>query len=144
MMFYSPSTGGFYATEIHGAAMPTDAVGITPVQYQALLAGQSAGQSIAAGSGGVPELVTTTQPAMVPQSVTRRQARQALLLAGMLDSVQPAIDAIADPVQRRMMQIEWDDSQEFERQRPSLLGIAAALGLSSTQLDDLFTQAATL
>jgi hypothetical protein len=80
----------------------------------------------------------------VPQEVTRRQARQALLLAGILPNVQPAIDAIADATQRGLIQIEWDDSQTFQRHRPALLQLAAALGLSSAQLDELFIQASKL
>lgn len=83
-------------------------------------------------------------PAPVPQSVTRRQARQALLLAGLLGNVQPAIDAIPDATQRGMAQIEWDDSQEFQRNRPILIALATALGLSSEDLDNLFRTAATL
>jgi hypothetical protein len=83
-------------------------------------------------------------PATVPQWVTRRQARQALLLAGKLAQVQPAIDAIAEPVQRGMVQIEWDDSLHFERNRPALLALATALGMSNTDLDALFVTAATL
>lgn len=81
---------------------------------------------------------------VVPDRVTRRQARQALLLAGLLDSVQPAIDAIPNPTQRGLAQIEWDDSQDFERQRPLVIGIGAALGLDAAALDALFIQAATL
>lgn len=80
----------------------------------------------------------------VPKSVTRRQARQALLLAGILDDVQPALDAIPDATQRGLMQIEWDDSQEFHRNRPALLALASALGLTSEQIDELFITAATL
>ena len=80
----------------------------------------------------------------VPQSVTRRQARQALFLAGLLDNVQPALDAIPDATQRRLMQIEWDDSQEFHRNRPALLALAGALGLNSSQIDQLFITAAGL
>lgn len=83
-------------------------------------------------------------PAPVPQTVTRRQARQALLMAELLDDVQPAIDAIPDPVQRRMAQIEWEDSLEFVRSRPLVIQIGAALGLDESALDALFTQAATL
>lgn len=83
-------------------------------------------------------------PLPVPQVVTSRQARQALLLAGRLQDVQPAIDAIADPVQRGMVQIEWDDSQEFQRTRPTLLALAAAIGMTAQDLDALFTQAAQL
>lgn len=91
-----------------------------------------------------PAEIEAAQKARVPQSVTRRQARQALLLAGLLDNVQPAIDSIADPVQRSMAQIEWDDSQQFERKRPLLISLAAALGLGEEALDNLFIQAAQL
>ena len=80
----------------------------------------------------------------VPLKVTRRQARQALVLAGKYDLVQVAIDAISDATQRKLMQIEWDDSLEFERTRPSLIAIGTAIGLSSAQIDDLFITAATL
>lgn len=83
-------------------------------------------------------------PAPVPQKVTRRQARQALLLDGRLDDVQPAIDGIQDPVQRRLAQIEWDDSQDFERQRPLLIQLGSAIGYDDAGLDRLFTQAAGL
>lgn len=80
----------------------------------------------------------------VPAEVTRRQAKQALLLAGLLGSVQGAIDAIPDATQRSLAQIEWDDSQVFERDRPLLITLATALGLTSEQLDALFITAATL
>jgi hypothetical protein len=82
--------------------------------------------------------------ALVPAKVTRRQARQALLLAGLLDQVQPAINAIPDPQLRGMAQIEWDDSQEFERNRPLLIQLGAALGLDSAALDQLFIVAHAL
>lgn len=79
-----------------------------------------------------------------PKVVTRRQARQALLLAGLLDDVQAALDAIPDPLERRMAQIEWDDAQEFERHRPLVLTLAAAMGLDEQALDALFVTAAAL
>jgi hypothetical protein len=82
--------------------------------------------------------------APVPQEVTRRQALQALLLAGKLAQVQPAIDAIPDATQRGLMQIEWDDSQTFVRTRPSLIAIGTAIGLDSAAIDALFVQAAAL
>lgn len=55
-MFFSASTGGFYATEIHGANMPADVVEITAEQHAALLAGQTAGKVIAADANGRPVL----------------------------------------------------------------------------------------
>lgn len=80
----------------------------------------------------------------VPHKVTRRQARQALLLAGKLALVQPAIDAIEDAQQRGLAQIDWDDAQEFERHHPLLIHLATALGLDDEALDNLFIQAASL
>lgn len=91
-----------------------------------------------------PYVAQAPAPPVVPQVVTRRQARQALLLAGKLALVQPAIDAIADPLQRGMVQIEWDDSQEFQRTRPTLIALAAAIDMTAADLDNLFTQAAQL
>ena len=82
--------------------------------------------------------------APVPQSVTRRQARQALRLAGLLGSVQAAIDSIPDDLQRDLAQIEWDDSQEFQRHRPLLIALATQMELTSEQLDNLFRTAAAL
>lgn len=82
--------------------------------------------------------------ARVPAKVTRRQARQALLIAGLLDNVQPAIDAITDPVQRGLAQIEWDDSQDFERYRPLLIQLGYAIGLDDVGIDNLFIQAGGL
>lgn len=80
----------------------------------------------------------------VPQEVTRRQARQALILAGKFDLVQPAINAIPDATQRALMQSEWDDSQVFLRQRPALISMGYAIGLNDAGLDKLFVDAAKL
>lgn len=88
--------------------------------------------------------IEAKRKASVPASVTRRQAKQALLLNGLLANVQPAIDAIPDAAQRAMIQIEWDDSQVFERNRPALIALGSALGLSDIQLDNLFIEASQL
>ncbi len=90
------------------------------------------------------EQIEAQRIASVPRSVTRRQARQALLLRGKLALVQPAIDAIPDATQRGLMQIEWDDSLSFDRDRPSLIAIGAAIGYDALGLDDVFVFAATL
>lgn len=83
-------------------------------------------------------------PPRVPSRVTRRQARQALALAGLFAAVQPAIDAIPDPQQRQLAQIEWDDSQDFERERPLLIELGHAIGLDDAGIDELFIQAGAL
>lgn len=80
----------------------------------------------------------------VPQRITRRQAMQALFINGLIDLVPDLLAAIPDPTVRRMSQIEWYDSNEFERYRPALLSLATALELTSTHLDNLFIQAGAL
>lgn len=80
--------------------------------------------------------------AAIPDSVTRRQAKQQLVLAGLLDQVQPAIDAIEDDTERTLMQIYWDDSAFFEREHPQLVALGHGLGLSDVEMDDLFIAAA--
>lgn len=80
----------------------------------------------------------------VPLKVTRRQARQALAIAGLLSRVQTAIDAIPDPLQRQIAQIEWDDSQDFERERPLLIQLGHAIGLDDAGIDAMFIQAGGL
>lgn len=99
----------------------------------------------ASSRGDAVSIITVPPPQpVVPQVVTARQAWQALIMAGLIDHVQPAIDAIADPVQRRLLDAEWNKSQEFHRTRPALIALATAIGLTSQDLDDLFTQAAQL
>lgn len=53
-MFYSKSTGGFYSREIHGEAIPEDAVKISAEEHAALLAAQSSGKVIQADNDGMP------------------------------------------------------------------------------------------
>lgn len=78
------------------------------------------------------------EPISIPQVVTRRQARRALALFGLLDAVQAALDAIPDPMQRAIAQIDWDDATEFNRDDETLQMLSGALGLTDSQLDDLF------
>lgn len=88
--------------------------------------------------------VPESPPTPVPAFVTRRQARQALLLRNLLHLVEPAIAAIPDELQRGLAQIEWEDATDFERNRTLVIQIGMAIGLDSAGLDELFIFAATL
>lgn len=88
-------------------------------------------------------LAANQPPEPVPQIVTMRQARLALLGAGLLSQVDAAIDALPEP-QKSAARIEWDYSSEVHRSRPFVQQLGHALGLTDEQLDALFTQAATL
>jgi hypothetical protein len=73
------------------------------------------------------------------QVVTIRQAKLALLQAELLDDVEAAMTQ-AD----RATQIEWEYATEFRRDWPALIAMQPPLGLTDTQIDDLFKLAATL
>lgn len=79
----------------------------------------------------------------VPQTVTMRQARLALLGAGKLAAVDAAIASLPSP-QREAAQIEWDYSSAVDRNRNFVAMIAPALGLDEAQIDALFIAAAEL
>lgn len=58
MLYYSPSSKGFYDTTIHpAAAIPGDVVEITEDEHAALLQAQTAGQVIQPAPDGRPEAV---------------------------------------------------------------------------------------
>ena len=80
----------------------------------------------------------------VPQQVTMRQARLALLGAGLLDQVDAAIASIEDPTQRRAAEIEWEYAQTVDRNSPFVQQLSAGLGLTDEQKDQLFRTASQL
>lgn len=75
----------------------------------------------------------------VPQSVTMRQARLALLAAGLLDTVETAV-AGAGPAAA----IEWEYAKEVQRTAGLVPAMATALGMTDAQIDALFVTASTL
>lgn len=80
----------------------------------------------------------------VPQSVTPRQARLALLQIGKLDAVSAALAAIPDPAQRTAAQIEWEYATVIERNSSLVTVLSAQLGLDAATLDNLFLAGGTL
>ena len=79
------------------------------------------------------------QPPIVPQTVTRFQALAALHIAGHLPAVQAIMAAPETPV---LAKLAWDNALSFERSSPTLASLAAMIGLTSQDLDQLFTAAA--
>lgn len=80
---------------------------------------------------------------VVPAAVTMRQARLALHGAGLLAGVETAIEALSEPA-KTAARIEWDYSNEVQRHNGVLSTLAAALGLTESQIDALFVAASTL
>lgn len=77
----------------------------------------------------------------VPEVVSRFQARAALHLAGLLDTVETIM---ADPETPMLTRLAWVDAQEFRRDSPTIASMAAELGLTDGQVDELFITAATI
>ena len=82
-------------------------------------------------------------PIPIPTQVSMRQARLALFQDGLLDQVQSAIDAMAEPA-KTTTQISWDYATVVNRDDDLVVQLSAQLGLTSEDLDALFTLAATL
>lgn len=76
--------------------------------------------------------------------VTMRQARLALLGAGLLAPVEAAIAAIGDDAERAAAQIIWEFATEVRRTDPLLAALGPALGLDDAAIDALFAVAETL
>ena len=75
----------------------------------------------------------------VPQQVTIRQARLALLKAGLLDDVEVVIAAAG-----REAQLEWEYTSVVERSNPVIAIVQQQQGMTDEQIDDLFREAAKL
>jgi hypothetical protein len=75
-MHYSPSTNGFYHPEIHGNAIPSDAVEITDAVYNEVCANRPANKVLASDENGYPILIDTPAADL---SLTIRAERDRLL-----------------------------------------------------------------
>lgn len=79
------------------------------------------------------------QPPAIPSVVSMRQARLALLQQNLLATVDAAIAA-----GNEADKITWEYATEVNRSDALVANLAAGLGLTETDLDNLFTLAATL
>lgn len=97
--------------------------------------------SLVAVPGGPPE-----PPAPVPQVVSRFQGREAMWQTphGDTSLFEAAEAVINDPATPAMYRRAWADLQEFRRDSEMLIAIAATLGLTAQDLDNLFIVAASL
>lgn len=76
----------------------------------------------------------------IPDEVTMRQARIALLRYGLLSTIE---SAIINGVNEEM-KIEWEYALTVRRDWPSLVSLTQSMGMTSAQLDELFILASTL
>lgn len=130
-------------TDLAKAKAPQDVATAHAAQIRAAIAQCQA----AIDAGGLvmtdAEMDAIRNAPVVPRAVTMRQARLALLGAGVLASVDAAINAMPEPT-KSAARIEWEYSQEVQRHNGFVAALGPALGMSSAQIDALFVAAAKL
>ncbi len=90
------------------------------------------------------EEIDAQNRAFVPQTVSQRQIRTQLVLSGFnLTDIDAAIDSLSEP-DRSIALIAWDYAVTFERESPLLVSLALILGLTDTDLDNIFINASQL
>ena len=77
-------------------------------------------------------------------SLTRRQFKLALLENGLLETIEQMIGAIEDPSLKSRIQIEYSESERFERSNESVQYMLGVLELTSDQVDEMWRFAITL
>jgi hypothetical protein len=82
---------------------------------------------------------------VVPETVTRRQLRQALILSDFdLTIIDNFINSVEDEKERLILDNYWNASTEFERNHPILIDFSNKLDFTTEQTNDLFILANTL
>ena len=94
---FSPETGGFYLSSLHGDNIPDDAIPISEEHYTALMDGQAEGQRIMSPDSGhtLPWLSKPAPPSAEERTARERAAIYARLKEIDADSVRP-LRAIAN------------------------------------------------
>ncbi|MDH0657626.1 hypothetical protein N5D11_16195 [Acinetobacter johnsonii] len=77
-------------------------------------------------------------------SLTRRQFKLALLENGLLSTVEQIIESIEDPTVKARIQIEYSESERFERTNDSVKYMLGVLNLTSDKVDEMWRYAMTL
>lgn len=124
-------SGGIVSTVVESAERPT-----TRGEWVAASYTTGPGHAYVNGAWVAPGV-------QVPQHVTMRQARLALLGAGKLALVDTAIDALDEPA-RTAARIEWEYSSTVLRRGPLVAMLGQAIGLNEAMVDALFIDAARL
>lgn len=78
------------------------------------------------------------------QSLTRRQFKLALLENNLLETVEQTINTIEDPTLKTRIQIEYNESERFERTNESVQYMLGFLNLTAEQVDEMWFYASTL
>jgi len=87
---------------------------------------------------------STTEVSDIVISVTRAQAKLALLHFNRLHQIEQFIENMENGAMKEMIKIEWNDRLTFESNNQILLQLASQLLISNKELTDIFLLASTL
>jgi hypothetical protein len=124
------------------AFLPGDDLSGQPAALQAAAAEAWTAEAVAAWEATLPPVLSAEEALAAERDqmqCSRMQARLALYAAGLLDEVEAAVAAAPMAVQ-----IAWADAVTFQRSSPTIEALRGAVGLTPSQVDDLFRTAATL
>lgn len=138
-MLYSAQTNAFYVPEIHGANVPPDAKPVDATTYARVVSDRPGNMEVYAGADGMPDIRPRTEP--VPPYVTMYQARSVLIDDELIDDVETALSAMPEGKEKRKARAAWEYATTVDRDSEFTQMLAAALGLTDSQLDSLFTRA---
>lgn len=81
----------------------------------------------------------------VPESVTPRQIKRALVLSGFaLSTIEGFLNNIEDEQDKALALIDWEYATEFKRNYGLVSALGPQIGFTEKQLDDLWILAETL
>lgn len=117
-------------------------IGVHPVMDAEIPQGHVATGSSLHWDGETVTQVFETEPAPppVPETVSRFQARAALLQAGRLGDAEAAVAKASDP----LLSLAWAEAIEWKRSSPALNALAEGIGMTQDEIDDLFRAAALI
>lgn len=113
--------------------------------YDSLVVGESTVvRPISPPKSDTPQELVLPQK-LVPQQISARQIRLWLLQNGIsLAAIDATIEKIPDAITRDSVKVEWEYAPYVERTHTWLATIAISLGLTESQIDNIFYEAAQL
>ena len=101
------------------------------------------GGSIASQAGLDAVIAAHAGPSSVPQLVSPRQIRLALITSGIpLSSIDAIMDTLPEP-DKSLAKVSWEFAIEIDRLDPLIAQVGGALELTEQQVDDIFKLAIT-
>ena len=91
----------------------------------------------------IPYQPPVEQPRIIPSTIRAWQAKAILKMQGMLEAAESVIASLPEP-QKTVVESAWLNQADFARDAQTIVALAAALGLTEEQLDEMFAQGAAL